>query len=393
MAWRIMVVDDEPDVRLIVKSTLDRTYEVVEAHDGLDALEKIERYEPDFVVMDVMMPLMNGFEACQAVRNSQRFHDLPVMFLSALGSKDDMMKGYSSGANLYLTKPFDPPRLLKNIDVFFEKTPPPVRPKRYTMEQIAQAEKDGHPPAAPGSGEFDYSGSNPTKELHKPPVAARPSPVPDSAPASSQPVPSPDEPAALPRVLVVDDDPEMCSLMRISLMDFYEVVFAHDGMEAIERLVKYQPDMLIIDVMLPKMNGYQLCQSMRSNRAFARMPILMCSAKGADRDISLAKRIGANEYLVKPFSATELIAKVDSLKTTPGFRIRPKTLSYDRILEMEAPKDSEDVFTADEDSARSGKDAKALRSFLAREGDKSATAREDQPEKKKRRMFGFGGKD
>lgn len=124
MKWRILLVDDEPDVRLIVRTTLQDKYEIVEAHDGLDALEKVERYEPDFIIMDVMMPLMDGFEACLAIRRTPAFKDIPVMFLSALGKKDDIKKGYSSGANLYLTKPFDPPRLLKNVDVFFETTPP-----------------------------------------------------------------------------------------------------------------------------------------------------------------------------------------------------------------------------------------------------------------------------
>ncbi|HYF52960.1 MAG TPA: response regulator, partial [Salinarimonas sp.] len=158
MMWRILIVDDEPDIRLIIRTTLEPKYEVLEAHDGLDALEKIERYEPDFVLMDVMMPLMNGFEACAAIRKSPRFHDLPVMFLSALGSRDDMMKGYSAGANLYLTKPFDPARLLKNLEVFFEKTPPQRRPRRYSIEQIREAEKQGKSPVAPGANAFEPVG-------------------------------------------------------------------------------------------------------------------------------------------------------------------------------------------------------------------------------------------
>lgn len=197
----------------------------------------------------------------------------------------------------------------------------------------------------------------------------------------------------LPRVLVVDDDPEMCSLIRLTLMDLYEVVFANDGMEAIERLVKYQPDILIIDVMLPKMNGYQLCQSMRSNRAFSRIPIMMCSAKGSDKDINLAKRIGANDYLVKPFSGSDMLRKVESLKSIPGFRVRPKSYTLEQIMQMERPAEEEDVFNADEDihrSSRSGA-SRNIGKFLAKEGKKDATDRDEPPEKKKRRMFGLGG--
>lgn len=377
MAWRILVVDDEEDVRLIIKTTLEPTYEIVEAQDGLDALEKLERYEPDFIVMDVMMPLMNGFEACASIRKNQRFREVPVMFLSALGSKEDMKKGYSAGANLYLTKPFDPPRLLKNIDIFFERTPPEQRRKRYTIDEIRSAEKEQRTGAAPGAPEYDI-GSAVTRADH------------DAIPHIEGKAP---EGGQKPRVMVVDDDPEICEVMRITLMDVCEVVFAADGMQAIEKLVKYQPDMLIIDVMLPKMNGYQLLQSLRSNRAFARMPIMMCSAKGADRDINMAKRIGADDYLVKPFSGTQLIDKTKALQRLPGFRVRPKTFTIDQITEIEKPKEEQDVFTADEEVRReTDRSSKVLGRFLAKESDKDALEKDDPSGKsKKRRLFGFGG--
>ena len=81
--WRVMVVDDEEDVRRIISAALKPKYEVVEAHDGLDGLEKLERYEPDFIILDVMMPLVNGFEACEIIRKNPKFRQEPVLFLSA----------------------------------------------------------------------------------------------------------------------------------------------------------------------------------------------------------------------------------------------------------------------------------------------------------------------
>src|SRR5438046_8418180 len=105
--WRILIVDDEDDIRTIVRASLASKYEIIEARDGLDALEKIELGEPDFVVLDVMMPLMDGFQTCEAIRRHPRYKHLSVLFLSALNSKEDMKKGYGAGANLYLTKPFD----------------------------------------------------------------------------------------------------------------------------------------------------------------------------------------------------------------------------------------------------------------------------------------------
>ncbi len=390
MKWRIMTVDDEEDVRLIIKTTLEPKYEIVEAQDGLDALEKLERYDPDFIIMDVMMPLMNGFEACASIRKNPRFREIPVLFLSALGSKEDMKKGYSAGANLYLTKPFDPPRLLKNIDIFFERTPPEPRRKRYTLEQIREAEKGEAEPLSPGSGEYQVSGAE-TEEKKKP-ASSPPQEKPAAAPEAKKKASAPGK----ARIMVVDDDEEVCELIRMTLMDVCEVVFASDGMQAIERLVQYQPDMLIIDIMLPKMNGYQLLQSLRGNRAFKRMPIMMCSAKGADRDINMAKRIGADDYLVKPFSGTQLLSKVEALQKLPGFKVRPKSFSINQIVEIEKPEEEKDVF-ADEESRRTRqteRTSKALGKFLAKEGEKEAF---DQPkeeeQKKKRRLFGFGGRE
>jgi DNA-binding response OmpR family regulator len=392
MKWRILLVDDEPDIRLIVRTTLEPEYEILEAHDGLDALEKIRRYEPDFVLMDVMMPLMNGFEACAAIRNDPRFRELPVMFLSALGAKDDMKKGFSSGANYYLTKPFDPARLRKNIDVFFQTTPPPRRQRRYTIEEIREFESSGRMPVAPGGDSFEDQHGN--EDVHYRVTAEVRRPDSSSSEVNRQ------QPPAVeiqPRVMVVDDDRAIVDMIRLSLDGIAEVCAAYDGIEAIDKLVKYQPDILIIDIMLPRMNGFQLTQSLRANRAFARLPIMMCSAKGQERDIAFAKRMGANEFLPKPFSPADLITKVRELQKLPGFRVRPKSLEFAQIVDMEVTTKKGDVFQADDEARREHEsqakgNMKSISKFLKEQGEKDALDRNAQPEeKKKRRFFGFRG--
>lgn len=410
--WRVLIVDDEPDVRAIVAATLREHYEVFEAQDGLDALEKLERVEPDFVVMDVMMPLMTGFEACDAIRKSPRFHELPVMFLTALGTKDDIRKGYSVGANLYLTKPFEPSRLLKNVDVFFQTTPPSKRQKRYTAEQLRSNESSGRAPAAPGSTEYVPQQVAPTAVMIPP--SAPPPKTSDAVPrgpvALPETAPTQDMralAAGMPRVMIVDDDTHVLELMRMTLEGTVEVIVAQDGLSAIEKLVRYQPDILVIDVMLPKMSGYQLCQSLRSNAAFAHLPILVCSAKGAPRDIQFAKRMGANEYLVKPFNAHELVQKVRDLMSLPSFRIRPKNMTFEQIQLQEGPTRIS-TFDADESVRNIDRDViddtaapkagpsgsqnsvKAVTEFLRKEA-KDGEGEGDQ--KRKRRLFGFGRSD
>jgi DNA-binding response OmpR family regulator len=396
-----MVVDDEPDVRAIIAATLRTEYEVCEAHDGLDALEKLERYEPDFVLMDVMMPMMDGFEACAAIRKNARFHDLPVMFLTALTSKDDIKKGYGAGANLYLTKPFEPSRLLKNIEVFFRTNNPARTSKRYTIEQLHafEADKD-RVPVAPGSTDLTSlaeaeAAPKPVVHLPAPPSAGALDDTARTQPAPTAPV----HDGPVPRIMVVDDDPDIIQLMDVTLCQVAEVVKAGDGIEAIERLVKYQPDILVIDIMLPKMSGFQLIQSLRSNKAFARLPIMVCSAKSAERDKQFAARVGANEYLVKPFAPGDLIEKIRRLIMLPDFRVRPKTYSMEKIVEMESSHARPDVFATD-DEVRASEVAgskREMNAFLKTHQAGSGTEREapkedDGAKKKIRRIFGFGRK-
>lgn len=378
-----MVVDDEEDVRAVLRGTLGEKYEVVEAQDGLDAIEKLERYEPDFICMDVMMPMMDGFECCAAIRRSKKFSDVPVMFLTALGDKDSIIKGYGRGANLYLTKPFDPERLLKNIEVHFTGSGGQPHPKRLSMAQIREIEEKGIAPIAPGTV------GDPGDTVKLAPIS----------PPSQQQV----RKATLPRIMVVDDEPDVVTMVSHTIGLQAEIVSANDGIQAIERLVRYQPDMMIIDIMIPRMSGFQLCQSLRSNRAFKDLPILVCSARCSDRDRQFALRVGANDFLAKPFTPTELMAKFSALVNTPGFRIRPKAVVIEDIRRVEATDQEEDVFQDPAKDARgdvprtpAGRPKttqEVVGDFLTDQKKKEVEdAAVDDEDKGKRRLFRFGKK-
>ncbi|MBN1868167.1 response regulator [Candidatus Sumerlaeota bacterium] len=338
--YRIMVVDDDVDMRGLMTAALSPKYEVVQAHDGLDALQKIEHYEPDFIIIDIVMPLMNGFETCQAIRRSPRFMNTQVMFLSGHGSRENVAKSYECGANLFLAKPIDPERLVKNVDVFFQQAGPPARQKKLSFRQIEMIEKSGHKIGGrAGAGR----GSDPVTPL--PPVRPRTPTPPPPPPPPPQPQPSrPPEVSAspsvvrfqafetskdsqMPRVLVAEDDKDLATLINMSLSPFFEVILADDGLDAVEKVVKFQPDIIIVDVMMPKMNGYQLCQSVRANLSFARTPIVFITAKATPKDRDYARRLGADAFLAKPFDIEELVDICQGLTKRPGFRVRQKRVS------------------------------------------------------------------
>lgn len=113
---RILAVDDEPNiVRLIQVNLMRQGYEVETANNGVEALAKIRANRPDLLVSDVMMPEMGGFELLKNIRMDAALESLPVIMLTAKTQDRDVMEGYSHGADMYLTKPFNPAELLQFV--------------------------------------------------------------------------------------------------------------------------------------------------------------------------------------------------------------------------------------------------------------------------------------
>lgn len=119
---RILVVDDEIYIVHILEFTLTMEgYEVVTAADGEEALRKIEQDRPDLVVLDIMMPKMDGYEVCRRLREDEDSRTLPVILLSAKGRPIDRETGLEVGADDYIVKPFSPRRLLEKIRELLER--------------------------------------------------------------------------------------------------------------------------------------------------------------------------------------------------------------------------------------------------------------------------------
>lgn len=120
MDAKILIVDDEAYIRLLIEQTLedleDQGVEILTADNGEAALAIIEAEKPRLIFLDVMMPKLNGFEVCHRVKNEWNMHDVYVVMLTAKGQEFDRQKGEQVGANLYMTKPFDPDELLRRAE-------------------------------------------------------------------------------------------------------------------------------------------------------------------------------------------------------------------------------------------------------------------------------------
>lgn len=117
MSKKLLIADDEPHIRLLLEQTLedleDEGVELLTAENGEDALETIKSEQPNLVFLDVMMPKMSGFDVCNQVKKVLGMKDIYIIMLTAKGQEFDKQKGIEVGADLYLTKPFDPDEVLE----------------------------------------------------------------------------------------------------------------------------------------------------------------------------------------------------------------------------------------------------------------------------------------
>jgi two-component system, OmpR family, alkaline phosphatase synthesis response regulator PhoP len=126
MPRKILAVDDEKHIVRLVQVNLERQgYEVVTANDGKEALQKVEEENPDLVVLDVMMPYMDGFEVLQNLRRNPSTREIPVIMLTAKAQDADVFKGWQSGVDCYLTKPFNPMELVSFVKRIFKSMDDP----------------------------------------------------------------------------------------------------------------------------------------------------------------------------------------------------------------------------------------------------------------------------
>jgi two-component system alkaline phosphatase synthesis response regulator PhoP len=117
MGKKIVIIDDEPHIRVLLEQTLedfeDEGVEIFTAKDGQEGLAMIQEEHPDLVFLDVMMPKMNGFDVCNTVKNELQLKDVYVVMLTAKGQEFDKQKGLEVGADTYMTKPFDPDAIIE----------------------------------------------------------------------------------------------------------------------------------------------------------------------------------------------------------------------------------------------------------------------------------------
>lgn len=121
------------------------------------------------------------------------------------------------------------------------------------------------------------------------------------------------------RVLIADDDPDILELVRFKLEGAgFEVVTAVDGEAALAEARRQPPDLAVLDVMMPKMSGIEVCRALREDAATAAVPVMLLTARSQEVDVERGFGVGASDYLIKPFSPRELVSRVRALLERPA---------------------------------------------------------------------------
>ena len=118
-------------------------------------------------------------------------------------------------------------------------------------------------------------------------------------------------PAARPRILIVDDEADLVSVLRLGLeLEGFEVIDAGDGELGLERARKDHPDLVLLDLMLPKLDGYKVCRALKFDESYKRLPIFILSARPGEQDRRLAFEMGAEAFITKPYELSDLVARI-----------------------------------------------------------------------------------
>ncbi len=296
----ILVVEDSKTARKVISVVLNRKgYNIIEASSGSEALLAAAGVAPDLVLLDLMLPDMSGFDVLASIRKNSELSEVPVVMLTGKQGATDRQKGMMIGSNEYLTKPFDPAKLLVVLDKYLGAQSPSATPQQKIPEEKSKTEVQPTPAKPVARG----------KEPEVKPAAVRPA-EPETRAVKSAPEP-PKDSDRLKSVLVVEDSPTSRKVISVVLSrNGFTVREAATGSEALDQLEQGTPKLILLDAMLPDMTGYEILALLKQDQRLKDIPVVMLTAKDSPIDREKGMRAGSNAYLTKPFDPDKLLSVI-----------------------------------------------------------------------------------
>ncbi len=269
MSARVLVVDDVPvNVRVLEERLVAEYFDVLTAGDGRTALDLARRERPDIVLLDVMMPDIDGYEVCRRLKAEARTCHIPVVMVTALDDTQSRVRGLEAGADDFLTKPVRDVALLARV---------------RSLVRLKQAMDEWR-----------------LREI----TAARFGLV-DDLPALVE------ESARDAHILLVEDSPVECErITRILARDGHRTTASASCEAALEAVRHGDFDLVIVSLLLGREDGLRLCSRIRSDMLTRQTPLLILVDEQDPRRLAKGLELGVNDYLILPLEASELRARV-----------------------------------------------------------------------------------
>jgi len=292
MSARVLVVDDIlPNVKLLEAKLTSEYYDVITAINGEEALKLVESNSPDLILLDVMMPGMDGFEVCNRVKQNPIHAHIPVVMVTALTDTEDKVRGLECGADDFLSKPINDTALMARVRslVRLKMTTDEWRVRENTANQLGVVE---------GSSNVMTESSDKAKIL-----------------------------------MIEDKDFEERKIIDTLIQDEHEITNVQTGVDLISKVADNQYELIIVSLNLENEDGLRLCSHLRSNEKTRTTPILMIGEEQDMDRIAHGLEIGAHDYVMRPVERSELLARVRTQIRRKRFQERLKS-SYEISLSM-----------------------------------------------------------
>jgi PleD family two-component response regulator len=246
---KIIYIDDVNYSLVSVKSRIGELYDVYTAVSAVKLFEFLDNITPDLILLDVNMPDVDGYETIKNIKKDERYSNIPVIFLTGNSDRESVVKGLSLGAADYVIKPFNVLKLIGTIEYHLN----PDKGKE-SIDNESSANKPG--------------------------------------------------------VLIVDDVSSMLRAIQYALHDRYNVSALSKSEDAIDFLRNKTPDLIILDYLMPVLNGFDLIPIIREIPNHKDTPIIIITTEGTPEHVSEAILLGASDFIVKPFKPSEVNSKV-----------------------------------------------------------------------------------
>ena len=267
MSARILVVDDIlPNVKLLEAKLSNEYFDVITAYDGYQALELVHRDSPDLVLLDVMMPGIDGFEVCRRIKADPAVAHIPVVMVTALGDVADRVQGLEAGADDFLTKPVDDIALFARVRSLLRL--------KIMMDELRLRERT--------SNTFGV---------------IEPQSLDSEAPLQNA------------RILLVEDIDYDAERIAGVLGRHHRVEVQADAQAALADARSSEFDLIIVSLALQGFDSLRFCSQVRTQMETRQVPILMLVDEGDRKRLAKGLELGANDYVMRPVDANELLAR------------------------------------------------------------------------------------